>query len=270
VADGLRYRTDLFRGTAPFYDRFRAPYPEELLDDLRQRLPVSGRGRLLDVACGTGQIAFPLAGYFDEVFAVDQEPELIEFARAKAEAAGVSNTTWVVGSSESVALDGPFELIACGNAFHRLNRQLVAERMRSWLQPGGGVALLWGGTPGMGAQPWERAMAKVLEAWRAKLGATDRIPAGWEAAMDRDPHEQVLGRAGLDYVGDFEFSVRQTWTAETLAGFVYSSSGLNRVVLGDHFAAFERDLSEQLLPHATNGAFELLASYRYQLARHPS
>jgi SAM-dependent methyltransferase len=270
VADQLRFRTDLFRGTAPFYDRFRAPYPEELLDDLRQRLPVSGRGRLLDLASGTGQIAFPLACYFDEVVAVDQEPQSVEFAKAKAEAAGVSNITWVSGAAESVALDGPFELVAVGNAFHRLNRQLVAERMRSWLQPGGGVALLWGGTPGLGDQPWEQAMAKLLESWRAKLGATDRIPAGWEAVMDRDPHERVLGRAGLDYVGDFMFSVHQTWTPETLAGFVYSSSGLNRMVLGDHVADFERDLSEQLLPHATSGTFDLLASYRYQLALKPS
>jgi len=270
VADQLRFRTDLYRGTAPFYDRFRAPYPEELLDDLRQRLPVSGRGRLLDLACGTGQIAFPLAEYFDEVFAVDQESEAVDFGRAKAAAAGVSNITWVSGSAESVVLDGPFELIAVGNAFHRLNRQVVAERMQSWLQPGGGVALLWGNGPSRGDRPWQKAMAELCEGWMAKLEVTDRVPAGWEAAMDRDPHEQVLGRAGFEYIGDFEFSARQTWTAETLAGSVYSSSSLSQHALGEHVAAFEQDLSEQLLPHATNGTFELLASYRYQLAHKPS
>lgn len=269
VADQLRFRTDLYKGTAPFYDRFRPPYPDNLLDDLRHRLPVSGRGRLLDLACGTGQIAFPLAKHFDEVWAVDQEAQSVAYGRAKAEAAGVSNIIWVTGSAESVALEGPFELIAVGNAFQRVNRQAVAKRMGSWLQPGGGAALLWGDIPWRGDQLWQQAMAGLFEDWMATLETTDRVPPGWEAAMDRDPHEQVLGRAGFDYVGRFEFSVPQTWTIEMLRGFVYSTSFLNCEALGDKVSAFEQDLSERLLSHGTNGTFELHASYAYQLARKP-
>lgn len=269
VADQLRFRTDLYRGTAPFYDRFRPPYPEKLLDDLRQRLPASGQGRLLDLACGTGQIALPLAEHFEEVWAVDQEAESVAFGSTKAEAVGISNITWVCGSAESVVLEGPFELIAIGNAFQRLDRPVVAKRMHSWLQPGGGVALLWGGTPWAGDHPWQEALAGLFEDWMVKLEGTDRVPAGWEAAMDRDPHEQVLSRTGFDYVGDFQFAVPQIWTVETLTGFVYSSSFLNQEALGNKVAAFERDLSERLVPHETNGTFELLASYAYQLARKP-
>jgi 2-polyprenyl-3-methyl-5-hydroxy-6-metoxy-1,4-benzoquinol methylase len=150
----LSFRTDLYRGTARYYDRFRPPYPEALLEDLCRRLPVTGRGRLLDLACGTGQIAFPLADRFAEVWAVDQEPESVAFAKAKAEAEGVSNIRWSAGAAETLDLDGPFELVAVGNAFHRLERSAVARRMFSWLEPEGGVALLWGGTPGRGSQPW--------------------------------------------------------------------------------------------------------------------
>jgi SAM-dependent methyltransferase len=61
VAAELRYRKDLFKGTAEYYDRFRPPYPSVLLDDLRARVPILGTGRLLDLACGTGQVAFSLA-----------------------------------------------------------------------------------------------------------------------------------------------------------------------------------------------------------------
>jgi SAM-dependent methyltransferase len=70
----LTFRSDLYRGTAPYYDRFRRPYPEALLEDLCRRVPVSAAGRLLDLACGTGQIAFPVADRFAEVCAVDKEP----------------------------------------------------------------------------------------------------------------------------------------------------------------------------------------------------
>jgi tRNA/tmRNA/rRNA uracil-C5-methylase (TrmA/RlmC/RlmD family) len=77
----IEYRTDLSRGTAFFYDRFRPPYPQNLLDDLCERVPVSGNGRLVDLACGTGQIAFALAGRFAEVWAVDQEEEFAASGR---------------------------------------------------------------------------------------------------------------------------------------------------------------------------------------------
>jgi SAM-dependent methyltransferase len=239
------------------------------LDDLCERLPVSGTGRLLDLACGTGQIAFPLAGKFAETWAVDQEAESVAYGRAKADERGIANITWVTGAAESVELDRPFELISVGNAFHRLNRRLVAERMYSWLQPGGGAALLWGGLPWAGARPWQKAMAELFEDWMVKTGTTDRVPAGWEAAIDQDPNEQLLGGAGFDYVGSFDFSVEQTWTVEMLTGFVYSTSVLNRAVLGDRIPEFEGEVAERLVPFGPDGTFELVANYAYEVARRP-
>lgn len=38
---------------------------------------------MLDLACGTGQLAFPLADRFAETWAVDQEPDMIDFVQAK-------------------------------------------------------------------------------------------------------------------------------------------------------------------------------------------
>lgn len=265
----LRFRTDLYRGTAPFYDRYRRPYPQDLLNDIVERLPVSGDGTLLDLACGTGQIAIPLADHFATVWAVDQEEESVSYGRDKAVSRGITNISWVAGSAESIALDGAFDLIAVGNAFQRLDRQLVAQRMFSWLKPGGGVALLWSETPWDGDRPWQTAMRELFQDWMAVTGSTDRVPPGWEAAMERDPHSQVLRRAGFDYVGRYAFSVEQTWTLETLAGFVYSTSFLSREVLGEQHAVFERDLADRLLACEISGSFNVLASYAYDLARKP-
>jgi SAM-dependent methyltransferase len=267
VAAEPQYRTDLFKGTAEYYDRFRPPYPSVMLDDLRVRVPIDPAGRLLDLACGTGQVAFALAGDVAEVWAVDQETEMIEFGRRKAERLGVTNIRWIAAAAEDVALEGAFDLVAIGNAFHRLDRDAVVERLLPHLPERGCVALLWSDSGWRGDRPWQRALDETLDRWRDALGVRDRVPEGWEAAMDRDPHEQVLRRAGLAYEGPFEFSILEQWTVDSLVGFVYSTSFLNRAVLEHHADAFESELRARLLACQGDGVFEQDLTFAYELAR---
>jgi SAM-dependent methyltransferase len=262
------FRTDLYRGTARDYDRFRLPYPVPLLDDLRSRAGLSGTGRLLDLACGTGQITFVLNTDFDEVVALDQEPESIAFGRAKAEGLGCTHIEWVVGVAEEVDLAGPFDMIAIGNAFHRLRRRRVAERALSWLRPGGYLALLWGGNPMEGAGDCQQVLRAITVEWLDRMGE-ERLPTGWAEAMAREPHERVLSRAGLSYEGGYDFSERHVWTIESLLGFLHSSSLLSRHALGDLAPSFEDDLSERMLRCRPHGTFEQAVRFSYQLARKP-
>ena len=72
---------DAFAGTAACYVRYRPSYPRKLLSDLLDRSGVTGRGRLLDLACGPGRVALDLASSFHEVRAIDLEPKMIEAGR---------------------------------------------------------------------------------------------------------------------------------------------------------------------------------------------
>jgi SAM-dependent methyltransferase len=263
----LRYRKDLFEGTAEYYDRFRPPYPSELVNDLRDRVPLDATSRVLDLACGTGQIAFALAADVAEVWAVDQEAEMIELVARKAQRLELSNVHTIAAAAEAVPLDGRFDLVAIGNAFHRLDRDAVARRLVAHLSDRGCVALLWTGSPWLGELHWQRVLDATLTRWRDALGARDRVPEGWEEAIDRDPHEQVLRRAGLTYEGMFEFSWVERWTVESLIGFTYSTSFLNRAVVGRQAAAFEEDLRAQLLACRPDGVFEQELSFMFELAR---
>lgn len=246
-----RFRKDLYRGTAEYYDRFRPPYPAVLLDDLRARVPLDGTGRLLDLACGTGQVACALAPDFAEVWAVDQEPDAVEFGRRKA----VDNIRWIAASAEEVPLDGRFDLVTIGNAFHRLDRDAVARRLVAHT---GCVALLWSGTPWGGDLPWQQALTATIADWKGE---------GWQQPDDEDSHEQVLRRAGLTYEGLFEFSVVHRWSVESLVGFLYSTSFASRAVLGDQADAFERDLRARLLACSPDGVFEQELTFAYELTR---
>jgi ubiquinone/menaquinone biosynthesis C-methylase UbiE len=67
----------LFRGAAAYDARYRSGYPAELLARVADRAGLDGTGRLLDLGCGTGNVAIPLAAYVEEVVAVDVEPEML-------------------------------------------------------------------------------------------------------------------------------------------------------------------------------------------------
>lgn len=270
VTDKVRFRAGLFRGCAGYYDQYRLPYPEEMITDLVRRAEVAEGGRLLDLACGTGQLTFPLRPWFREVWAVDQEPDMIEEVRAKAAAAGAVNIRAVVSDAETLdAEPGFFELAVIGNAFHRLDRDLVAGRMLGWLRPGGCLALCWSSQPWIGEAPWQRALAATLDRWRAALGVEDRIPPGWDLAQQRRPDRQVLTDAGFQAVADREFGVEHRWSLPELAGLIRSTSFLPAGVLGDQGDAFDSDLAARLGPHAEAGAFPETVSFVCELARKP-
>ncbi|KOX52257.1 class I SAM-dependent methyltransferase, partial [Streptomyces sp. NRRL F-6492] len=83
----------LFAGAAPYYGRGRLPYAPGLVDVLAGVLGLDGRGRLLDVGCGPGTLALPLAHLFEEVVGVDPDGGMLAEARRGAEAAGAGGGT---------------------------------------------------------------------------------------------------------------------------------------------------------------------------------
>jgi SAM-dependent methyltransferase len=266
----VRFAADLYRGTAAAYERYRLPYPAAMIADLASAAQVSGRGRLLDLACGTGQLAFALRRWFAEVWAVDQEPDMVEAVRAKTATAAARNVRPVVASAET--LHAPreyFELAVIGNAFHRLDRDLVAGRLAGWLQPGGRLALCWSTQPWTGGQPWQCALAAALDKWRTALGAQQRIPAGWEQAQRRRPDPQVLADAGFERASTQQFDITHRWTLPELAGLIRSTSFLPAAVLGDQATAFDADLAASLRHHSHNGTFTETVSFAYHLAQKP-
>lgn len=267
----LEFRRDLYRGTAGYYDRFRVPYPRALCDDLLERLPAGDRGTLLDLACGTGQITFALRDRFTEVWAADQEPDMTDAVRQKAAAAGIANIRVLTAAAEDLpAPAGSFDLVAIGNAFHRLPRAAVAASTFRWLRPGRFLTLLYSGmNPWEGAAPWQRAMASVVEHWRSKAADGDRIPPGYERDRQERPDLAVLQQAGFEVIGTYHFPTVYAWTVETLTGYCFSTSILSRAALGGGAQGFEADLRRELGPFAPAGAMRETIGFNYMLARRP-
>lgn len=268
MTDELHFARDLYQGTAGYYDSYRLPYPQAMIEYMIQQAAVSGQGRLLDLACGTGQLTFPLRRWFSEVWAVDREPDMVAAVRAKADAVAARNIRPIAADAEALdAAPGHFELAVIGNAFHRLRRDVVSGRVFGWLRPGGCVALCWSDVPWVGNEEWQRAFADLLGRWRRVLDAEDRIPANWEEPQRRRPDHQVLSEAGFETPGRFELTVEHWWSLPELAGFVRSTSFLPAPVLAGHGAAFDADLKGVIGPFADNGTVRQAVRFVCESAR---
>ncbi len=89
----------LFKGTAAYYAQGRTPYPAGVADALRAELSLDGEGRLLDVGCGPGSLTLVLAPMFEQAVGVDRDPDMIEQARQRSDAAAVAKcaVAWHAG-----------------------------------------------------------------------------------------------------------------------------------------------------------------------------
>jgi SAM-dependent methyltransferase len=236
------------------YQRHRVPYPAVLLEHLLAR--VSGRERLLDLACGPGRLALPLASSFGEVWAVDLEPEMITAGREEAERRAIANIRWQAGRAEDlVAPAASFDLIVIGEAFHRLDQRPVAALCTTWLKQGGGIATVGGGDMLYGAEPWQKIAGDCVREW-----TRDAFPQGWAhsapgAGTGIAHHEQVLRDAGFRDVASFEFTAPHVWSIDSIIGYLRSTSVASARILGDKTANFDAALRSALLRHDQSGRY---------------
>lgn len=250
----MTYR-DTFKGTAWYYARYRTPYPDSFFDLLVRMFGLDGTGRLLDLGCGAGQIAVPLAPHFEEVVAMDPEPEMLgELARVASEV-GAKNIRLVEGGSGDLEdlRDGLgiFRLATLGSCFHWMDRESTLASLARMIIPGGGLVVAGMGSFWTNDAPWCMAVKETVKRW---LGEERRAGSStFQELVER--HETIIDRSRF---GPCRVSVEhfdQVWTVEEIIGHLYSTSFCSPWVLGERKAGFEEDLRRTLLGLNTAGRF---------------
>jgi len=129
------------------FDRIAAGYREEAARFV-ERLGLARGERVLDVACGTGNLTLPAARAGARVHGVDIAAQLLDTARARAAAEGLA-VSFEEGNAESLAAaDGSHAtLISMFGVMFAPRPERVAAELLRVVAPGGRIALAnW--TPG--------------------------------------------------------------------------------------------------------------------------
>lgn len=118
----------------------RPPYPAEVFEVLLS-LASGTPGAVLDVGCGTGDLARRLAPLVRRVDAVDQSARMIE--RGKRLLGGDDpRLRWIVSPVESAPLEPPYQLVTAGESLHWMDWDIVLPRFAENLVPGGVLAVV--------------------------------------------------------------------------------------------------------------------------------
>jgi SAM-dependent methyltransferase len=118
----------------------RPPYPAEVFTVLHG-LITDVPPAVLDVGCGTGDIARRLSPLVERVDAVDVSAAMI--AQGRRQVGGdASNLRWVRSSVEVATLSPPYSLITAGESLQWLAWDVVFRRFAEVLTPHGVVAII--------------------------------------------------------------------------------------------------------------------------------
>ena len=117
--------------------RLFEPYTQRLLEEAG----ITTGMKVLDVGCGAGDVAFlaaRLVGPTGSVMGVDNNPAILETARQRASAAGLSNVSFVAGDLRDADLDHDFDAAVGRVILLYVGDQTVAlQAITRYLRPGG-------------------------------------------------------------------------------------------------------------------------------------
>ncbi|MEX2207734.1 MAG: class I SAM-dependent methyltransferase [Myxococcota bacterium] len=215
----------------------RPPYPDETFEILAGLIADEPR-HVLDVGCGTGKLARPLAGRVSRVDAIDRAREMVELG-AGLPGGDARNLRWFVGRAEEVPLDPPYALIVGGESLHWMDFGVVLPRFARALTANGVLAVV---NPDDSAPaPWRDPLLEIIQRHStAKDYAPFDMFAAWESAG-------LFRKLGERTTAPIEFSQ----SVEAFIDSHHARSTLTRA----HIDAerFDSEVRELLAPHCPGG-----------------
>ena len=206
-----------FSKVADAYQEYRPEYPQALYDLIVELCPPRPDSCLLDVGCGTGNVANALAQAYPKVYGLDPSPEMLHHA-SRHQPENHKPIAWLQGLAEMLPFSpGAIDLIAAGQSFHWFEPEAFFTEVKRVLKPGGLIALFGEGC------------AKG-EPYRTHIWATADDYLGIERAGEfyqGESHDALvdeLSQRGFCEAQQSVFKYDLEWIVESFVGFMNSSS----------------------------------------------
>jgi ubiquinone/menaquinone biosynthesis C-methylase UbiE len=222
-------------------DRYhlRPIYPPETFALLGELIVDEPRA-VLDVGCGPGNVARPLAEYAERIDAVDISLPML--ARAREMPGGASpKIRWLHGRAEEVELQPPYALITAGESLHWMDWGMVLPRFAQLLTPHGALAIV---STEEQSVPWREGYLQIIRRFsnNPNYKPIDMIAEFEKYQLFQKQGERVTVPVPL----------RQTIEDYTAAQHARSSLSLDTMTT-EQATAFDAEMTALLAPFAREG-----------------
>jgi SAM-dependent methyltransferase len=235
-----------FDSTAPYYARYREPYPASFFREVALREGLQGHERLIDIGCGPGSLAVGFAPFVRSSLGVDVETEMLAAARVEAARAGFHIDLMQARIEDLPTGIGVFQAVTIGRALHWFDRDEAIAVLERIVDENGWIAIC--GTKAFGAaiHGFNGKFHEIRRAWSSNPD---------ESCYHIDFSEWFRG-SRFRKVEDVEVTESHQVTIPDLIGRALSMSTTSPEVLGDRRPAFEAAMREALEPLSSGGIFD--------------
>ncbi len=216
--------------------RLRPPYPPETFQFL-SKLAADTPRIVLDVGCGTGDIARHIVDLVERVDAVDFSEPMIELAKSLPKGDN-QNIRWIVGRAEEVALQPLYSLIIGGESLHWMDWDVVFPRFRNMISPQGYLAIVERDEEPL---PWKDDLQEIIKKFSTNPSYQpyDMI-AEWQ-------RRGLFEKSGEKRTASVSF----TQLLEEYVESFHSMSSLTRNSMGDHNAKeFDQEVRRTVIQYS--------------------
>ena len=236
----MAYRS-VFGGTASFYAQYRQNCHEKIVHILKSEFKLDGKGRLLDLGAGTGQSSMPFTNLFQEIIAIEVNPEMIIEGKKRLAELRIENIKYQnIAAEEIDSFLGSFRLTICGSSFHWMDKKKVLEKLDQMIVIGGGFAIFSSieGVTGLwnSLEPIDIKIKKIIQRY---LGEQRRAGKEKIYSQDQKSYTDYLSESQFSQFKEYSFPISYTQSINEYIGLLFSTSFANRELFGDEIKNFE-------------------------------
>ncbi|QBD76105.1 class I SAM-dependent methyltransferase [Ktedonosporobacter rubrisoli] len=243
---GLQYASQFKDHSIVDVYHYRPSYPAEAIAKLVSLITDEPR-TVLDVGCGTGELARQLVTQVERVDAVDFSRAMLDKGRTLP-GGDHPQLRWIYGRVEEAALQPPYALITAGESLHWMEWDVVLPLFRRMLTPHGLLAMAERGSE---PEPWQADLLELI-----KRFSTNKEFQPYDLIAELK-QRKLFRQEGIWQTRPVPF----TQSVEDYISSIHSRNGFSRERMDTELAqAFDAEARKLLLPFAQDGMLKLMVT----------
>jgi ubiquinone/menaquinone biosynthesis C-methylase UbiE len=245
---GLKYAEQFKDASVAEVYHHRPPYSAEAIRTLLE-LMIDEPRTLLDVGCGTGDLARRLASQVERVDAIDFSRAMLNKGRMLP-GGDHPHLHWIYGRVEEVEIQSPYALITAGESLHWMEWHIVLPLFYRVLTPHGSLAIVGRGTE---SNPWDEELQTLIDRF-----STNREYRRYNLIEELEQRHLFQKRGSIR-----THAVPFVQSGEGYIHSIHSRNGFSRDRMDKEAArTFDEEVRKTLTPFLQDGLLKLsISSY---------